>query len=88
MYELEYDPEENFSLMDDKCYDVDRKLYVLSKEEYHYPYWNKLPEIRANMKKEKDRIWRNGDFKVVFKSNFKDKLRPIYDRYIRLIGKI
>jgi len=88
LYDLEYDPEENFSLMEDKCYDVDRKLYVLSKEEYYYPYWSRLPEIRKNMREEKNRIWRNGDLKVVLKSNFKDILRPLYDRYIRIIGKI
>lgn len=88
LYDLEYDPEENFSLMEDKCYDVDRKLYVVSKEEYYYPFWHLLPEIRKKMREEKDRIWRNGDVKVVLKSNFKDILRPLYDRYIRFIGKI
>ncbi len=88
LYDLEYDPEENFSLMDDKCYDVDRKLYVVSKEEYYYPHWNILPLIREAMRTEKKRIWRNGELRIVLKSNFKDLLRPIYDRYIRIIGKI
>lgn len=88
LYDLDYDPEENFSLMEDRCYDVDRKLYVASKEEYYYPYWHLLPEIRKMMREEKRRIWRNGDLKVVLKSNFKDVLRPLYDRYIRFIGKI
>lgn len=88
LYDLDYDPEENFSLMEDMCYDVDRKLYVLSKEEYYYPSWHLLPEIRKMMREEKERIWRNGDLKVVLKSNVKDVLRPFYDRYIRFIGKI
>lgn len=88
LYDLAYDPEEQFSLISDKCYDVDRKLYVESREEYYYPFWNELPEVRRIMREEKERIWRNGDFKVVAKSNIKDKLRPLYDRYIRLIGKI
>lgn len=88
LYDLSCDPEENFSLISDKWYDVDRKLYVESKEEYYYPHWDKLPDIRKTFREERDRIWRNGDFKVVVKSNFKDMLRPLYDRYIRLIGKI
>lgn len=88
LYDLSYDPEENFSLMDDKSYDIDRKLYVVSREEYYYPRWDELPQIRNIMRAEKNRIWRNGDFKVVLKSNIKDVLRPLYDRYIRLIGKI
>lgn len=88
LYDLDTDPEEQFSLMEDNCYDVDRKLYVLSKEEYYYPHWNLLPEIRKEMRAEKNRIWRNGDSKVVMKSNIKDILRPLYDRYIRIIGKI
>lgn len=88
LYDIAYDPEEHFSLMSDKCYDVDRKLYVESREEYYYPYWDDLPAIREIMRNERKRIWRNGDFKVVLRSNLKDKLRPLYDRYIRLIGKI
>lgn len=88
LYDIAYDPEENFSLMSDKCYDVDRKLYVESKEEYFYPFWDKLPAIRNILRLERKRIWRNGNFKLVLKSNLKDWLRPLYDRYIRFIGKI
>ena len=88
LYDLAYDPEEQFSLISDKCYDVDRKLYVESREEYYYPFWDELPEVRRIMREERERIWRNGDFKVVAKSNIKDKLRPLYDRYIRIIGRI
>ena len=88
LYDLRYDPEEHFSIMHDKLYDVDRKLYVESMEEYYYPFWDELPKLRELFEQERKRIWRNGDFKVVIKSNIKDKLRPLYDKYIRLIGKI
>lgn len=88
LYDLQYDPEEHFSIMQDKWFDVDRKLYVESKEEYYYPFWDKLPALREMFQQERKRIWRNGDLKVVIKSNIKDKLRPIYDKYIRWIGKI
>lgn len=88
LYDLLYDPNEQFSLMEDKTWDPDRKLYVMSSEEYHYPYWHELFEVREKFRKEKQRIWRNGDLIVVLKSNIKDKLRPLYDRYVRWIGKI
>ena len=88
LYDLSYDTDENFSLISDSSYDIDRKLTVSSREEYYYPYWDNLPNIREKMRSEKERIWRNGDMKTVLKSNLNDKLRPLYDRYIRLIGKI
>ena len=88
LYDLLYDPDEHFSIMQDKWFDVDRKLYVECKEEYYYPFWDELPALREVFQQERKRIWRNGDLKVVIKSNIKDKLRPIYDKYIRWIGKI
>ncbi len=88
LYDLAYDPNEQFSLMEDKTFDPDRKLYVVSSEEYHYPFWSSLPAIRERMINERNRIWRNGDLNVVLKSDIKDLLRPLYDRYIRWIGKI
>ena len=44
---------------------------------------DELANIRKKMREERKRIWRNGTFKVVVKSNIKDKLRPIKDWYMR-----
>jgi len=88
LYDTVYDPEESFSLISDRWFDVDRKVFVESKEEYYYPLWDELPEIRRIMRAEKNRIWRNGTFPVVIKSNLKDVLRPAVDWYRKLSGKI
>lgn len=84
LYDLTYDPEEQFSVISDTLFDVDRKVYVNSREEYYYPDWDKLSSIRKMMRDEKTRIWRNGDLKVVVKSNIKDILRPLYRMYRRM----
>lgn len=84
LYDLTYDSEEQFSLMSDKLFDVDRKVYVNSKEEYYYPNWDILPSIRQLMRNEKKRIWRDGDIRVIIKSNIKDLLRPLYRMYRRI----
>lgn len=84
LYDLKYNPEENMNLIDDTIWDVDRKISISIREEYYYPEWDKLPLIREKMRVEKKRIWRNGDFKVVLKSDLKDLFRPIVDGYIKL----
>ncbi len=84
LFDLNYDPDEHFNLISERFYDVDRKIYIDAREEYFYPYWDKLPAIREKFRKEKERIWRNGSFKVIMKSNIKDFIRPLYERLIRL----
>ncbi len=83
LYDLRYDPDENISLMDDILFDVDRKINIVIREEYYYPHWEQLPEIRKIMREERCRIWRNGSFGVVFKSNLKDLVRPVYEKLAR-----
>lgn len=78
LYDLEFDPDENFSIMHDYVFDIDRKINAPSRELYYYDEWDKLADIRLKLRAEKDRIWRNGDFSVVLKSNIKDILRPAY----------
>lgn len=84
LYNLTLDPEESFSLMSDKWWDIDRKVYVDIKEELYFPRWSELNEIREKMRNEKKRIWRNGSLGVVIKSGIIDKLRPVKDWYMRL----
>lgn len=78
LYDLNFDPNEEFSIIEDFVFDTDRKINAPSREVYYYPQWDKLQEIRDKMRTEKERIWKNGSFKVVLKSNIKDILRPIY----------
>lgn len=80
LYDLDFDPTEEFSIIEDYIYDKDRKINAPSRELYYYPDWDSLPEVRKLLRDEKNRIWRNGSFRVVLKSNIKDIIRPIYGR--------
>jgi hypothetical protein len=80
LYDLEFDPNEQFSVMEDYVYDPDRKIRAPSRELYYYPSWDELPEIRRLLRAEKDRIWKNGSWPVVLKSAAKDWVRPLYAR--------
>lgn len=88
LYDLLYNPEESMSIMKDKLFDVDRKISIMIREEYFYPLWNTLPEIRQLMLAEKKRVWRNGDLRVVVKSNLKDLIRPLYDYFLHITKKV
>lgn len=85
LYDLRYDPNEDFSLIDDDLFDVDRKINVKIREEYYYPHWAIIPEIRELMRQERKRIWKDGSFALILKSNLKDMLRPLYEVMKRLI---
>ena len=80
LYDLRYDPTEEFSIMEDWVYDPDRKINAPSRELYYYPEWGNLPEVRWLMRDKKKQIWKGGHASVVFKSNVKDLIRPIYER--------
>lgn len=80
LYDLDFDPTEEFSLIEDYIYDSDRKFNAPSRELFYYPDWESLPAIRQKLRGEKDRIWKNGSTFLVLKSNAKDLLRPIHAR--------
>lgn len=61
LYDIEWDPNQNFSLMEDTCYDEDRKILSPSRELYYYPYWDELIPIRKKLREEKDKIWKEED---------------------------
>lgn len=78
LYDLVFDPNEEFSLMEDFVYDVDRKVMAPSRELYFYPWWDELVKVREDLRAEKRRIWKEGSASVVMKMKIKDMLRPIY----------
>lgn len=78
LYDLDFDPTEEYSLIEDYIYDPDRNVNAPSRELYYYPHWDALPEIRSKMRSEKERIWKNGSMSVIIKSNIKDFIRPLY----------
>lgn len=83
LYDLDYDPTEEFNLISDFCYDADRKITVPSRELYYYPHWDELVEIREKMRLEKNRIWKEGKFLLNIESSVKTLIRPFYYRIAR-----
>ena len=83
LYDTVYDFGENFNLISDFNFDVDRKVNAPSRELYFYPHWDEIPKIREIMRKEKDRIWRNGSLKTIVRSNIKDVFRPMYNKLVK-----
>lgn len=83
LYDLAFDPMEEFSIIDEYMIDPDRKIKTPMREIYYYPDWDKLFEIRKMFREEKQRIWCNGSMKYVIKNNIKDLIRPFYVRLKR-----
>jgi hypothetical protein len=83
LYDLSCDPNEDFSLMEDYIYDVDRKIKTPSCELYFYTKWDILPNIREKLRMEKDRIWRKPSVRQKVLNAVKDFLRPIYVRLFK-----
>lgn len=59
LYDVEWDPNQNFNLISDWHDDSDRHQRSLSRELYFYNNWDELPDIREKLRAEKDRIWRD-----------------------------
>lgn len=85
LYDVEWDPNQNYNLISDWYYDIDRRQRSLARELYFYPYWDELPEIRQELRNIKDRIWREPDFRdrvlMYIRGNktVKMLLKPIYN---------
>lgn len=58
LYDVEWDPNQQFNLISDTVYDIDRKVSSPAREYYFYPYWNDLDEIRNKLRSAKNSIWR------------------------------
>lgn len=80
LYDIETDPNQEFSLMEDKVYDVDRRVYTLSRECYFYKRWDELPEVRNFMREKKNEIWRDVNF-------FQKRWLPIRDIILKIYIK-
>lgn len=87
LFDLEYDKNEEFNLIDDKIFDVDRKVWVPSREEYFYPYWNDMDEIRTKFRGLKDSIWREASAKQKSANKAKDLIRPFYIRLRKIVKR-
>lgn len=80
LYDVVFDPNENVNLITDSKYDVDRHLSCPTAELYFYPHWDKLPNIRNEMRQECIRIWREG--------NLYDKIHAYYLHFSKTVWRI
>lgn len=58
LYDIDWDPHQEFNLIVDEVVDIDRNVLVKSRELYFYPYWDTLPQIRSLLRNAKQEIWR------------------------------
>lgn len=79
LYDIEWDPHQDFNLISDYIYDVDRRKTAMSCDNYFYPFWDELPEVRIRLRKAKDDIWRGevGLQKIAFKLKRLKQIRKI-----------
>lgn len=80
LYDIEWDPNQEFNLMFDEVLDIDRHVMVKSRELYFYPHWDCLPEVRAILRNEKKKIWREPSKKQMLFSVIKQ------NKLVRKIG--
>lgn len=80
LYDIAWDPEQHFNLIEDEVLDVDRHVMVKSRELYFYPYWERLPGIRKKLREERLKIWREPNKKQVLFASIKK------NKFVRKIG--
>lgn len=80
LFDLEWDPHEDFNLIQDNILDVDRGLTYPSREEYFYPYWDELPAVRQKLREEKNKIWREASASQKLIGYVKVVTRPLREK--------
>lgn len=68
LYDVEWDPDENFNILEEYIFDKDRGSWVTVNELYFYPYNEEAFREAERLRKIKDEIWREPEFKdrVIF----------------------
>ena len=59
LYDLRWDPNEQFNLIDDIFSDADRSAQYPASELYFYDAWDQLPTVREEMRALKAEMWRD-----------------------------
>ena len=88
LYDLRYDPSEQFNLIKNTIYDVDRHVTAPSMEMYLYPYWDDLDRIREYFIKVKESMWKEGTVSEELKPRVKYFIQTHgYHQLIRQMSK-
>lgn len=75
-YDLNWDPQERFNLLEKERFDKDKKVLRRITELYFYPYWDTVEANAAKLRAEKDKIWKVG----TFREELEFKLRNDYTK--------
>lgn len=59
-YDLKWDPQERFNLLEKERFDNDKKILRRITELYFYPYWDEVEDNLAGFRAKKDEIWKIG----------------------------
>ena len=71
LYDIDWDPNQDFNLINEQMLDVDRHVIVKSRELYFYPHWDELQPIREKLRQVKSDIWREPSRKHIIVSKLK-----------------
>lgn len=75
LYDVKWDPNQNFNMISDIIFDTDRKKTTPACEYIFYPFWDELPAVREKLRGEKNRIWRDINKRQKFNGKMIDALR-------------
>lgn len=77
LYDLKWDPEERFNLLEDERYDKDKMMLRNTKELYFYPYHDEIPEQYLYFKNILNQVWINGTKKQESECKIKNYVKKI-----------
>ena len=83
LYDIEWDPSQNFNLIADNIYDVDRYVTTPAREYYFYPKWNNLDVVREIFRTDRKRIWKEADRITEIKGYLKFLIKPAFRKFKR-----
>lgn len=67
LYDLEWDPYENFNIIEERFYDIDRKINIYADELYFYPYRELAMEAFERLNDIRIKMWREPTFRESLK---------------------
>lgn len=77
LYDLYWDPQENYNILVENYFDYDRITTITYDELYFYPYKNEALRAYKNLKKHKEDIWREPSFALGSYLKIRKKLSNI-----------
>lgn len=82
LYDLSWDPEERFNLLEGERYDEDKKQLRSTRELYFYPYFEEAMIAYKELKAQKDSIWRVGSCKDELNAYLRNEIQKRKKNYL------